>query len=149
MTFPSKVYRVQYPIIWVDCWPWPVTLVVSILSRTSCHTSSLLLTDLRPVLTLPAWWIIVVCLVAWIHQLGTLNISKWCVWRAQAWRSYTYTGNAPYCVTFSAIVYACECFWLPVPVPFKFCTLICLYLDQQSNSFNCVAPVWHCDYLFF
>lgn len=57
------------------------------------HTCTLLFTDLRPALALPLLGIIAVCLVAWIHRRGTLNISNQCVWRAWAWRSYTYTGK--------------------------------------------------------
>lgn len=100
--------------------PWPLTLAVIILSRTSRHTRTLLWTDLRPALAFPVLWIIVVCLVAWIHQLGALNISNWCVWRAQAWRSCTYTEKfTPISITFLSIVCVC-CFSLSVPVTFTF-----------------------------
>lgn len=79
--------------IQMDHWQsWPLTLVALILSRTSWHTHALF-TDHRPALALPLLGIIAVCLVAWIHRRGILNISNQCVWRAWAWRSYTYSGK--------------------------------------------------------
>lgn len=110
-------------------------LVLLIPARTSRHTRTLpLLTDLRPVLALLVLWIIAACLAAWIHQLGILNISNWCVWRAQAWRSYNNSWNLHLNLLLARPLCVCVCVTLSMSY-WHFGHLS--HLEQHSNKVHC------------
>lgn len=96
----------DFNFIFVLLTVWLISTLNSDLFITIQHQCSLLLTDLRTLLLL---WMIVVCLVAWIHQLRTLNISNWCVCRVQAWRSYIHTAYLYPTLLHSQLLSVCVC----------------------------------------
>lgn len=100
ISFPFKTPKlytldVSGPDLWVS---WCQSCAVPV------DTHTLLLTDLRPALALPVLWMIVVCLVTWIHQLGTLNISNWCLKSSGMKIIYLHCKSTP--MTFLSIVLA-------------------------------------------